>query len=519
LSQFRLLFGNAWRRFSRMDGLARNSDPRTALVLAAIALGTPGAFLAIFLSFPIVIGNKLKMIDARPVLNDLVLCSGLLVALAALLEWDALLPDATDGAVLGPLPVPPRRLLAAHGAALGALLAVLTLIVNASSVAMMPVIDWTGASPLAGAAHQAAAVLITATLGFGSVIVLRSLAQSCAGVPGLRRCGEVMQLTGLVAVISGLLLLTGLSDPVPGRGLRFYKSPFVLAPWATGIAIAAVVSFLFTARRAFRQNTNLRRRRQGSRSPARWRRSGPRAAVSRFAALTLTRCRRQRMVVGAWFALGAGVVMAAGFSLVVRRHGNHAPTFDETVQVFISVPLVLAFFVLAGLRNSFLIPVELRANWVFRLCIGGEGDLNASARRLMGEYLAVLLLLAGTFGLWYGSATAALAQVALLAAAGALWIQALTWNLHKIPFTCSYQPGGTNLNYFRPIIGLVFTITAFFIAGWAQWLLADPWRLGVALSAALAALAGSEWHRRRRPTSDYIFDDDPEPVVQTLLAE
>lgn len=515
MSQFRLLFANAWRRFTRLDGLARDFDRRSVLVLAAIIFGMPGVVLAFTLAFPMVIGFQLRMIDARPILNELAYYSGLLVALAALLEWDALLPDWADGAVLAPLPVPPRRLVAAHAAALAALLGILTLVVNASSMLLMPMLDWTGGGFLAAMARQAAAVIITASIAFCSVMGLRALALGCAGVRGLRRIGPVMQLSGLVAVISALLLVTELSEPDPAWQRRFAASPLPLAGWAAGIALAGVGLYALAAYRAFRPEPHTRSRHGGP--SARWLSGGsaPGAAMARFASLTLARCRRQRMVVGGWFALGAGVVLASGLSLVSRRQ---ALASAEAGRAAISVPLVLAFFLLMGLRNSFAVPVELRANWVFRLCAGKAGDLTAATRRLMAEYLAVLLLPAAAFAFWIWSPQAALAQLAFLALAGAAWIQCLTWNLHKIPFTCSYQPGGANLTYLWPLYALGFGLGAFFLASCEQWLLQDGWRLALALAAMVAALVWSEGYRRREQlTSDYVFEDEAAPVVQTLL--
>jgi hypothetical protein len=509
VSQFRLLFNNAWRRFTRLDGLARDTDPRSVLILAAIVFGTPGIVLAFFLA-----GFGFGMIDARPILNELAYYSGLLVALAALLEWDALLPDRADGAVLAPLPVPPRRLVAAHGAALAALLGLLTLCVNISSMVLIPLLDWTGGGILSAVARQAAAVIITASIAFCSVLGLRALALGCTGVRGLRRIGTVMQLAGLVAVISALLLLTGLSEPDPAWKRRFHSSPLPLAGWAGVVVLAAICLYVLSAYRAFRPETHPRGRHSGLRFWRLWGGSTPEAAVARFASLTLARCRRQRMVVGAWFALGAGVVLASGLSLASHRQ---APAIAAIGRVAISVPLVLAFFLLAGLRNSFAVPVELRANWVFRLGASESGDLAASARRLMGEYLAVLLLPAAGFTFWCWPAHVALAQLAFLAVAGAAWIQCLTWNLHTIPFSCSYQPGGANLPYVWPLYALGFGVGAFALAGWEQWLLEDGRRLAIALAVMLAALVWSEHHRRGAIRSDYVFEDDPEPAVQTLL--
>jgi len=42
-------------------------------------------------------------------------------------------------------------------------------------------------------------------------------------------------------------------------------------------------------------------------------------------------------------------------------------------QAAVAVPLALSLFLLAGLRYLFRLPVEIRANWVFRIDSEGHG--------------------------------------------------------------------------------------------------------------------------------------------------
>ena len=44
-------------------------------------------------------------------------------------------------------------------------------------------------------------------------------------------------------------------------------------------------------------------------------------------------------------------------------------------QAAVSAPLALSLFVLAGYRYLFRLPVELRANWVFRVNESGNREL------------------------------------------------------------------------------------------------------------------------------------------------
>ncbi len=69
-----------------------------------------------------------------------------------------------------------------------------------------------------------------------------------------------------------------------------------------------------------------------------------------------------------WLGTGAedGTVIGA----ILRRRlfaGEQRPGLDVLSAALLSVPLVLSFFTLVGLRILFTIPSELPANWVFRM--------------------------------------------------------------------------------------------------------------------------------------------------------
>lgn len=397
-SQFSLLFDNAWRRFTRLDGLARDADPRSVLALAAIACGVPGAFLAFILALPVMIGGHWQLVDARPVLHELAWFSALLVALAALLEWDALLPDPGDCAVLVPLPVARRTVALAHAAALAALLAILMGAVNVSSLMLIPMFDAVHATFLMGVARQAGGVVITAVIAFSAIVILRALALGCAAIPVLRHVGPLLQMLGLVGVIAALLVLPVQSELRWAWG-RGFASPLPLAPWAALLAVVAIGLFALAGQRAFLPW-------QPARSSTRrlwgnpWMRGTPAsAAVRRFTFRTLARGSRQRAVMDAWFALGAGVALASA----VRLSGTgQAPTLAASVRVALSAPLVLELFLLTGLRSSFAVPIEIRANWIFRLRAGQwSAKLAGAARAVMYAYLGVLLLPVAAFDLWF----------------------------------------------------------------------------------------------------------------------
>ena len=68
--------------------------------------------------------------------------------------------------------------------------------------------------------------------------------------------------------------------------------------------------------------------------------------------------------------LGAGAGDGTVIGPILRRRlftGKQRPGLDVLSAALLSVPLVLSFFTLVGLRILFTIPSELPANWVFRM--------------------------------------------------------------------------------------------------------------------------------------------------------
>src|SRR6266849_9959671 len=91
-------------------------------------------------------------------------------------------------------------------------------------------------------------------------------------------------------------------------------------------------------------------------------------AIFTFIAKTLARSRQHRLVLSAFAALAVALIFESFVSLVFARgfRGFSVQT-PALRQAVVSAPLALSLFVLAGFRYLFRLPVELRANWLFRI--------------------------------------------------------------------------------------------------------------------------------------------------------
>ena len=163
-----------------------------------------------------------------------------------------------------------------------------------------------------------------------------------------------------------------------------------------------------------------------------------------FVAATLGRSRQHRMVLTAFVALAGAVVVQGFLSLFLGLgfRGWEVKTFALR-QAAVSAPLALSLFGLAGFRYLFRLPVELRANWLFRINEGGNREtfLRAVDRFLLwwGVIPAALVALPLEIAVFGPAGGIAAAVMCLLPSM--ILQELLLLQFQRIPFTSAYLPG------------------------------------------------------------------------------
>jgi hypothetical protein len=160
-------------------------------------------------------------------------------------------------------------------------------------------------------------------------------------------------------------------------------------------------------------------------------------AIVLFSIRTLLRSRQHRVVLAFYLGIGFAIVLL----FIKTPRAQQQLLADNMTLLFSSV--VMMCFCVVGTRVVFSIPLDLRANWIFRI----------TEVRGMREYLAAIrrpLFVLGVVPVWAASAGLLLSIWPWRLAAGHLLVLGL-WGtilaylcLHgfqKIPFTCSYLPG------------------------------------------------------------------------------
>jgi len=251
--------------------------------------------------------------------------------------------------------------------------------------------------------------------------------------------------------------------------------------------------------------------------------SAPQTAIVQFAIRTLMRSRQHRVILAFYLSIGFAM------TIFLLRSPGVTERILETVVVDpwheVSIPILAATLIMmiacvVGTRVLFSMPMDLRANWVFRITSGLAGaDYLAAARRS--------LLALSVIPLWLGSAAIcfslwpwreAAAHVAALGLFGILLADLCTYALRKIPFTCSYLPGKSQVHMviLGALLLLYFTL---FAVRFERDVLATSAGSAALVGILLAAAALARWRAVYEAKSDaewVRFEDAPPDEVLVL---
>ena len=105
--------------------------------------------------------------------------------------------------------------------------------------------------------------------------------------------------------------------------------------------------------------------------------------------------------------------------------------------------MTMVFLAVPAIRLALSVPLDLRANWIFRMAEDVDGRAEvADAERPHRARLAVALPIALIAPLqWWVMGPRRLAVLLVEAAIGWLLVEFLMADWHRVPFTCSYIPG------------------------------------------------------------------------------
>jgi CubicO group peptidase (beta-lactamase class C family) len=170
-------------------------------------------------------------------------------------------------------------------------------------------------------------------------------------------------------------------------------------------------------------------------------------AIAQFSNRSVFRSRQHRMIFAFYLGVGfAFLILFLGVPPAVPG-GAGDPWHAPSVPMIASTILLMGLWV-AGARVVFSLPLDLHANWVFRVMpfTAGPQCLRARRRALFAMSLVPALAISAAllFSSWPWKTAGA--HLAILAFLGVILAEVSFDGIQRIPFTCSYLPGKSNLH-------------------------------------------------------------------------
>ncbi|MBZ5536604.1 MAG: hypothetical protein LAO31_11665 [Acidobacteriia bacterium] len=532
-----------------------------------VTFGVIAILLSSCLVFAQVFSGKYMILNWRPsvepfrraVLADtlfLITLAMFVIGLFTSFQWASLFPGLRDYLALASLPIRLRELFMAKFAALLAFTGVFIGATTLPLSVMLPT-AMSGRYATTNYGVEVAAILVSSSLGalfvFFSLVVVQGVLLNIIPIRQFTRVSLVVQgllLTVLMCALPFVFSIPGMDRLMDNRpdwavwipplwflGLHqvmvgavepYANRLAALSLAAVGIsAVAVLLTYTWSYRRHRIRLMESAVIGSGKTRPgwlttfAAWIIPDSRKlAVFSFIAKTLSRNQQHRLVLTAFAGLAVAMIFESFISLALSRgfRGFSAPSPALRLAA-ISAPLALSLFMLAGFRYLFRLPVELRANWPFRV------NEEAFRRAFLGGVKwflicgAVLPVAALTLPLeMYILGWRAGLSVTLLCLLPSLALmELLLMQIKRIPFTSSYLPGQRPVIETVMLYGVALFLYVSVLASLMTWCL-EKHSLTLGLTAILIAIwmIARKVRRKFGEEGRIEFDELPEPVVMAL---
>ena len=463
-------------------------------------LAVPGAFISIMLfdkysSLQQFFGRRTAFDIYTASLPDkyfFIVFSMAITGIVTIVKWDRILPGRQDFINLTPLPVSLWRIFAANLTAILIAAMLFAVDVNAISTILFPlIVSANGISAVDSVRFigvHAAVVLLASAFMFFACFSVTGVLMTLLQPRAYRRISPYVRMAGITAMVAML----GTSFVVPQLMRNLPSDPDSLLRWfppvwflslyqsmqsrggselaamgkrgVLAIAIAFPVSIVFCALSYRRHFMRIQEQspsammdvHKGAQFLSRlldriYLRTPFEQAGFAFAVRTLLRSERHSLLAGGFF--GLGIVIGSQIAIA------HIPAHEVDARL-LSIPLVLVYCLVCGLRFAIEIPSAMSASWLFRQVVdNGRYPTVSLARKLLMAFVFPLVIIPCLPIYWYFFGWKIAFFHSLFVFAAALFmVCTLTDGYRKIPFTCSIPSVQNN--------GLVLAIvylTGFFV--------------------------------------------------------
>ena len=463
------------------DSDAEGLDLGIGLVLTLLAM--PGGFVSLlllnkygtFLQWLRGNTNVDPLLVALPDEYFFIVLSMTVTGAVAVWRWDAIFPDRRDYMNLVPLPISTRTIFFANLVAVLFLVGLVAFDVNAASCILFPVVVGATQSKflffVKFAVIHAIGVLLASLFAFFAVFSLIGLLMAVLTPRAFRRFSAYMR--GVVVVCLVALLCTSFAVPqllrrVPAprwialipacwflglcQSLRGRAGPMLTElcklalPGLATVALVALCTYVVGYQRHFVRIAETSDTSAIARTPRVWQagvlldrlalRTPFQKAGFRFVGKTLLRSEAHRLVLT---AVGGLALVLASQALMDAFEGAKSLRQAALSPGALSIPFILSFLIIVGLRMVFEIPAELRSNWIFQLMIDPDGQECEGLARKVILILVLPWLLAISLPVYaYLEGWMVACLHTLLAVTWAVLLTNIVLiRFRKIPFTCT----------------------------------------------------------------------------------
>ncbi len=470
----------------------------------------------------------------------------LVTGLIAVVSWDATFPDRRDVMVLSPLPVAPLNILFAKVTASAAVLGLAIVMLNVATGVVFPMLLGTLSSSNWAFFQSLTAYWLTMIVAsiflYCSVLTVQGITALVLPRRLFLRLSAILQLAAfglfLGVYFAQPLLTTPAAMAAPQNQWALARLPsywfFALfnqlngslppaLAWLArrawiglglavfGAAVSLLLCYLRTMKKTV-EEPDLVPRPGGFHWTPRFG-SSLQTAIVLFSFRSITRSRQHRVVLAFYLSM----VFAIALDLV---HAELSAPSPRPLSLDFLIPtIVMITLAVIGLRNVFPLPISLNANWVLRvtqLCPSHKYIAATRRIQLLFAVLPVLLVtacLSLSFRPWHQVAE----HLAVLALLGLVFTEISLVGFYRVPFTCSYLPGKTNIQFAFWGFVVVLIVLALSFAPFEMQALRDPLRYaGLCIVLITAACGLWAFNRRRAESAVLYFEELPDQLITTL---
>ncbi len=469
----------------------------------------------------------------------------LVVGLCSVLTWDSTFPDRRDVMILGPLPMQPRTILSAKVAASGTLLGIAVIALNFGSSL--------GCSLVLGGVHGSVVgivrfffaywftVFAAGAFLYGAVLTIQGFTALLLPRRMFLRVSALLQLAAFGFFLGARFLQPTLSTPAeilaPANRMLLAGSPtlwffallnqlngslprdlqwLALRAWvallivATGAVASLLLSYLRTMKKTV-EEPDLVPGARGFHWTPRFGNS-LQSAIVLFCFRSILRSRQHRLALAFYWS----IVLAVALSWA--RRAITTPPEPIGDDFLMSTFLMMCFAVL-GLRSLFALPISLHANWMLRVTqLRPTKHYIAATRRCLllfgvAPIWAIVAALTFHFRPWQPAAE----HLAFLPVLGWVLVELSLIKFDRVPFTCSYMPGKTNIQAIFWGFLFIFLTVGLALGIYEHDALehTGQYALMMILSAATITALWS-FNRAHAKTAELYFEEIPEELLTKL---